>query len=134
MISPYFGDGTGLDTGREDGKLRRGGGRTLKHKFLQITQPMRELITALERHHTNTTTETRVAYGNFTWHASKYKVRQLRHRCALGLVLFQIFSRLIKSKHLVKCPFERTSEDLLDRWGLGGGGGGECGVGVFECM
>lgn len=58
VISPYFGDGTGLDTGREDGKLRRGGGRTLKHKFLQITEPTRELIIALKKHHTNTATET----------------------------------------------------------------------------
>ena len=58
MISPYFGDGTGLDTGREDGKLRRGGGRTLKHKFFRLQEPMSELIIALKKHHTNTTTET----------------------------------------------------------------------------
>ena len=71
-----------------------------------------------------------------TWHASKYKVHELHQKCALGLVVFQIFFRSIKSKHLVRCPFEWTSEDLLDCWGWGLGG--ECGVGVgvgvFECV
>lgn len=33
VISPYLGDGTGLETGKEDGKLRRGGGRTLYRKI-----------------------------------------------------------------------------------------------------
>ena len=55
-----------------------------KHKQTNTTTTTTQMAAmALEKDHMNTATKTRIAYGNFGWHASKYKVHKLHQRYIL---------------------------------------------------